>query len=122
MRKSIFIISLISSIILLILYSVVIYFYYNDRIGISRDELFNNFGFTKELFLDKEIDKILFNIDTSEITVYFPSEQSTNVIDFFTRNKWNRYDAREYIKFYNEKTVVYLNKGSMEIRLNSNNP
>lgn len=122
MRKSIFIISLISSIILLILYSVVIYFYYNDRIEISRDELFNNFGFTKELFLDKEIDKILFNIDTSEITVYFPSEQSTNVIDFFTRNKWNRYDAREYIKFYNEKTVVYLNKGSMEIRLNSNNP
>lgn len=83
MKKSIFIISLISSLILLIFYSVVIYFYHNDRIEISRDDLFNNFGFTKELFLDKKIDRILFDVDASKIIVYFPSDQSKDVIGFF---------------------------------------
>lgn len=90
---------------------------FNNEKTISTKTLFNNVPFCKKIFWDKTIDKIVFNVDTNEVTVYFPSNQYTDILNFF-ENEWSRNDCTKGIIFSQRDFIVFLRKNIMKIHIN----
>ncbi len=107
--------SVLSIACLLLIYGFALFFSGDNRVEFSRNDLYRNVDFTKRLFENKKIDKIIFDIDSNDIFIYFPENVSRDVVHDLSAQRWKKCTHKDYIQFSDQDYVIHITKEIMQI-------
>ncbi len=86
----------------------------DDCVEISREKVYAHADFTREVFAGCPIEKAQLNVDTNELTVFYPREEYRDLIERLQRQGWTEQGAQSG-RYRLGDGVIVVERGALTI-------